>query len=599
MRKVTLILALLTMLLKANAQTSPLSFYDNFADDSKIEWPNTTTGNERTYKESGRYIIDYRQGERGWAVNKLFPKIQWNEISIELTVNVLEGNSPGIGAGFLIGNVSTPGNSYRFVIQPDGTYGFGYFKDNGVKWIVPFTFSKDIVKGNNADNKLTIKLKDNKALLYINYQLVNTISLPETVTGEEISFYSGKGQRTAFDNMRVDGYSLISDPPGKIDENVVNKGYNNSTLALKKYNSMQEFADFLITEFKNDFPHFRSCMAQNKFWHYQPILIKDQNDLGVKNANVHLNVFTSDVSACIPEGTLQNIDISFFFKNSQEVNKFVAALTKAINLNKSPDRLINMADLGKTMDKEYNYAYGNQETDIRINMLNIGYFENKAARYMGDGWADYTKGVKLRLNNITIKKEIYTYPTANPNDYNNDFSKDLRNLLNIVANDSYNAYIKNEKEFSTSDVYNIYKSNIQSEIFKDIFVWRLDERRSSISYKEYAKGLIEAQLNRYENPGDYMLAEKEFNSYFKKISLTLGNKYYSYEDRRGCEQEAFNMEARLSDKKNVKETEAPKERVIYFYNKANPENTHVELKYREIRDKEGKFRHYVIYCLIK
>ncbi len=220
MRKITLLLTFLILLVKANAQLSPLSFYDNFADDSKIEWPNATTGNERTYKESGRYIIDYKQGERGWAVNKLFPKIQWNEVSIELTVNALEGNSPGIGAGFLIGNVSTPGNSYRFVIQPDGTYGFGYFKDNGVKWVVPFTFSKHIAKGNNTDNKLTLKLKDKKALLYINYQLVNTINLPEPVTGEEISLYSGKGQRTAFDNMRVDGYSLIGDPPGKIGEQV-------------------------------------------------------------------------------------------------------------------------------------------------------------------------------------------------------------------------------------------------------------------------------------------------------------------------------------------------------------------------------------------
>jgi len=192
----------------AKPKTSSLSLYDNFSDDSKIKWPEGTTGNEQYYKESGRYIVEYKQGERGWAVTNNFLKIQWDDLSVELTVNVLEGNSPGVGTGFLIGNITTPGISYRFVIQADGTYGFGYFKDNAVIWIVPFTASKNIVKGNNADNKLKLKIKDNKAMLYINYELVNTVSLPEPITGEQIALYSGKGQRAAFDNMRVEGFML-------------------------------------------------------------------------------------------------------------------------------------------------------------------------------------------------------------------------------------------------------------------------------------------------------------------------------------------------------------------------------------------------------
>ncbi|SEG37893.1 Formylglycine-generating enzyme, required for sulfatase activity, contains SUMF1/FGE domain [Halpernia humi] len=205
---ITFIFCFFAFSLNLKAQTTKIDFYDDFSDGSKIKWANVPTGNELYYKESGRYIIEYKQGKGGWAVIRTFKKIQWYDLNVELTVNVLEGNSPGIGVGFVLGNFATDGISYRFVIQPDGTYAFGYFKDNAVKYIIPFTASKNILKGNNVDNKLKIKIQNKKAFLYINYQLVNTVTLPEPITGEQIALYSGKGQRAAFDNMRVEGYQI-------------------------------------------------------------------------------------------------------------------------------------------------------------------------------------------------------------------------------------------------------------------------------------------------------------------------------------------------------------------------------------------------------
>jgi len=596
MKKITLLLALLTLLLQANAQLSPLSFYDNFAEDSKIVWPHMATGNEMYYKESGRYIVEYKQGERGWSVNSNFPKVQWDGLSIEVTVNVLEGNSPGIGTGLLIGNSSTPGISYRFVIQTDGTYGFGYLKDNAVKWIVPFTASKNIVKGNNVDNKLKVKITNNKAQLYINYVLENTAILPEPITGEQIALYSGKGQRAAFDNLRIDGFSLITDPPGKIEE-MFGEGYKRLTVEIKKYNTLQSFADFLNDEFKNNFPHFRSRMAQKQMWYYQPIFIKDQNNLGIKNAQIKINI-QLDQYNCVQKGELEGIDIYFFFKTSQEASNFVSSLTKCINQNSAADRLINMADIIKPKNTEYNYAFGNRETGLIENALKIDYFENKAADYMG--WGEFTKGVSFSLK--SIGRIIKTYAAANPNDYNTDFAKDFRRLFEIGERaentEGYNLdpFIKNKNQYKIIEPYWIYESNLAPESLGPVFIYK------NYSFANSREPLLKLLgiLNTYKNQRDSTQSEKEFNSFFEKISLTLGNKYYSSEDRRDCTKNNFDNKNTLSDFLNSKSNKrhGPKEKTIYFYSRKDQKAPIVELRYRENLGENNKFESYSIYCFL-
>ncbi|HEU4573980.1 MAG TPA: hypothetical protein VFS36_03185 [Chitinophagaceae bacterium] len=187
------------------AQQTPLNVFEDFSNINTQKWLSQKTGNQKYYPDNGVYIIDLT-GEKGWAVSPHFNDIEWNNLSIELSVNALSGNSRDIGAGMLFGDINN-NNNYRFVITTDGRYGFGIYQSGGLKWIKPFTPTPAILKGNNIFNVLKAEIKNGFIKLYINNNQVDNIRLDTPISGDQISLYAGNGQKTAFDNLSVRGFT--------------------------------------------------------------------------------------------------------------------------------------------------------------------------------------------------------------------------------------------------------------------------------------------------------------------------------------------------------------------------------------------------------
>ncbi|MDE3252897.1 MAG: hypothetical protein KGO92_08820 [Bacteroidota bacterium] len=585
------------------AQTKTLSFFDDFSESSQVQWASVKTGDPTYFKENGKYIIDFKNGERGWAVAHIVPNIVWDNLNIEISVTVVDGKSPGIGTGILLGNITTGGDSYRFVIQTDGSYAFGVFHKNQVKYLVPFTPAKEIVKGNGVENKLKVTVTKSKVYLYINYALVNTINLPEPLTGEQIALYSGKGQRAAFDNFRIDGFTIFADPPGDKLRIKVGPGYEQETVAPKKFATLNDFAGFLTNEVANGFPYANKMIDQVKLTYFLPVQIEDQETLGVKTVKVDHEFVDENIRPDkeYPFPRLLGEEFYFAFKAPEEANRFIQKLTNAVDQQNGNNRLVSMSRFQQDPDGKIYFALGNPETGMKEGAM-VLITSQLNYQFMGEGWKNYTTLVEIRLNEPKFIRQSVAYYTAPKGKNTATFNSFFRRMLSVASENEYYRHI-NLKSLRNPNNKFTTPNNTQPAIFQ---IRGLDHPSMDLSEIEaYVTGLegllpdindpqkstiksafLKATVETFNGLKDSAEAASLFQKWRLKLSEALGNDYYTLEDEIPIGYKGWPIGK-------------PKgESSIFFYPRQPGIKNHVELIMRKHTDTQGRLIYYDIYFLI-
>jgi type II secretory pathway pseudopilin PulG len=176
---------------QATATASTPLFTDTLTSNTN-DWP---TDGTTTFFEDGQYHL--HNPDPTLTLNSYYQHQVFDNFKVQITVTSYSDGNPNADVPYAYGLIlradpTTPANKYVFFVSPLGTYNFARhdadgFYNNGWSDLTttPWASSSAIHTGKGATNTLTVIAEDAMFSLFINGQLV------ETVTDTFVAFTSG------------------------------------------------------------------------------------------------------------------------------------------------------------------------------------------------------------------------------------------------------------------------------------------------------------------------------------------------------------------------------------------------------------------------
>jgi hypothetical protein len=156
------------------------------------------------YGEGYYYVVSFGGGNTMWGVaNRSF-----TDVAIEVDATQVSGPANNNTDYGVICRTADPesGVGYYLLISGDGYYAIAKGTDNGYKWLVDFTESNAIRKGNNATNHIRAVCSGSKLSLTVNGTLLAEAEDSEFTSGDialTATSYESSTAEVHFDNLVV------------------------------------------------------------------------------------------------------------------------------------------------------------------------------------------------------------------------------------------------------------------------------------------------------------------------------------------------------------------------------------------------------------
>ena len=152
-------------------------FFDDFKNNSEGWMTGDSPDEYHLEIEDGYYHFDHFSSYGGWEVYMPVGVDESRDYEISCGIKKISGSQRD-GFGLMIGWGDTE-DSYAFVINAIGQYAFERWEGGEHTYLIEWTESEEIVKGNDATNELSVQKDGDTMILLINDVGVNEIEYPE------------------------------------------------------------------------------------------------------------------------------------------------------------------------------------------------------------------------------------------------------------------------------------------------------------------------------------------------------------------------------------------------------------------------------------